>query len=153
MATERGPLEERFCPWCGGGNPPVALHCMCCGRRLAAESAAPGRSGSTGYTVPVQYSMANRLELRPLSPGQHRVLRAVGLGLIAVGALVSVGLALVAMYSLAPPVYSPGYSHDTRAGLAAFSMAGLLVACMLLILPGYILTEMGRFQAGRSEGG
>src|SRR5438309_7541268 len=89
MATERGPVEERFCPSCGGGNPPVALHCMWCGRSLAAEAAAAGRGESTGYTAPLRYSLTNPLEVRSLSRGQYRVLRAVGLGLIVIGALVS----------------------------------------------------------------
>ena len=153
MANERASLEQRFCPSCGGGNPLVALHCMWCGRHLrAAPAAGPGRGESAGYTAPVEYSMANRPEPRPLSRRQRLVLTAAGQGLIAVGALVSVGLGLVALHYLAMSVYDLTYSRN-NAGIAALAMAGLLAAWMLLVLPGYILAEMGRFRAGRSDRG
>src|SRR5438067_3519804 len=87
-------LEERFCASCGGGNPPVALHCMWCGRRLAAASAtALGRGETPRYTAPLQRSIATRVEAGPLSRGRYRVLRAAGLGLIVIGALLSLGCA------------------------------------------------------------
>jgi hypothetical protein len=144
--AEQASLEERFCASCGGGNPLVALHCMWCGRQLAAPAAAPGRGETARYTAPLRYSMATRVEAGPLSQGRYRVLRAAGLGLIVIGALLSLGFALVAIYGLATPEYGPHYRTDTatHAGLAALGMTGLLVACMLLILPGYILTKLVR---------
>jgi hypothetical protein len=88
--------------------------------------------------------MATWVQARPLSRERYRVLRAAGLGLIVVGGLLSLGFSLVAIYGLATPDYGPHYPINipTHAGLAALGMTGLLVACMLLILPGYLLTRL-----------